>query len=392
MNTDVRLGRVAGIEIGFNWSFLLIFALIAWTLAESVLPAQVPGQPVPLYWFVGGCVAVVFFACLLGHELAHAILARRLGEKIEGITLWLFGGVSKISGEPRSAGVEAAIAGVGPLASFVIAIVMVGLAIGLSAAGLPDLLTAGLYWLAVINVALGVFNLLPGFPLDGGRLLRAALWRWSGNRVTATSRAATAGRVMGLVLIALGVLEFVLGRDLVNGLWFVFLGWFLRGAASAEERQVVATDVLAGLRVRDVMTPAPVTLPASMTVQQFLWSDAFPHRFTTFPLTGDDGDVVGVVSLRQVLGVPEEHRAQTTLGTLAAGGAGVVKVAPDDPAVEVARRMADSPSGRVLVFEQEQLVGIVSPRDLAQALQVLTARVGGRRPAAPAAPAEQPGR
>jgi Zn-dependent protease/CBS domain-containing protein len=383
LDTDIRLGRIAGIPVGMNWSLLLIFALITWSLAAGVLPAEVRGQPGVLYWAVGLVIALLFFASIVTHELAHAIVARRSGQHVSEITLWLFGGVSKLGGDAGTPAIEATVAIVGPLTSLSVAVVvaLVGLAVG--AAGAPAILVAGLYWLAGINVALGLFNLVPGFPLDGGRLLRALLWRWRGDRVRATSQAAAVGRFFGFALAALGLLEFFVSSDLIGGLWLVFLGWFLRSAAGAEETQVMKTQALSGVRVADLMTPNPVVLPGSISVQEFLWTGPSQHRFTTFPVTSADGNVVGLVSLRRLLQVPEAARRETVLSDIVDPLSNVATARPSDPVTEVLSHMGPAGEGRVLVFDGDRLAGIVSPRDIAGAIPILRARAGSRRPAPP---------
>src|SRR5690349_12981685 len=179
MTPSIRLGRLFGIEIGFNWSLIFIFALIAWTLAVDFLPGAAPGYSSATYWVVGSMGAVLFYASLLAHELSHALVARRNGVKVAGITLWLFGGVSRLEGDPQTPRAEALIAGVGPLTSFALAVVMLGVTFAVSA---NDLATGLFSWLFVLNVSLGLFNLVPAFPLDGGRLLSSFLWWRSGNR------------------------------------------------------------------------------------------------------------------------------------------------------------------------------------------------------------------
>src|SRR6185437_1611979 len=191
MASSMRLGRLFGIEIGLNWSLLFIFALIAWTLSVQVLPVDVPCQPALAYWIVGAAGAFLFYACLLAHELAHALVARRKGVKVAGITLWLFGGVSQLDGEPKTAGAEALIAGVGPLTSVAVAVV----ALGLTLLPLPDLATDLFTWLGLVNIALALFNLVPAFPLDGGRLLASFFWWRSGTRRRGVHTAVRIGRV-----------------------------------------------------------------------------------------------------------------------------------------------------------------------------------------------------
>src|SRR5205809_821572 len=236
MAPTIRLGKILGIEVGLNWSLIFIYALIVWTLATDVLPVDVPNQGALTYWAIGALGGVVFYGCLLAHELAHALVATRYGMKVSGITLWLIGGVSRLDGDPPSAGAEALIAAVGPLTSFVIA----GLAVGLMFATSASPLVSDVFaWLAYVNVALALFNLVPAFPLDGGRLLSSLFWWRQGTRQRGVHSAVRIGRVLAYVMIGLGiVLAFTV--SVVNGIWLAFIGWFLLSAGSQEEAGAVA--------------------------------------------------------------------------------------------------------------------------------------------------------
>ncbi len=264
MGQSVRIGRIAGIEVGFNWSLLVIFWLIAWSLAGARFPTQFPGYTSAAYWTAALVTAVLFFGSLLLHELAHAVVARRCGVAVDGITLWLFGGVARFRGEAMNARAELRIAAVGPGTSIVVGAVLLALSFGLAAAGTPPLVVGATRWLGIINLVLAVFNLVPGFPLDGGRVLRALIWKKRGDRVSATRTAARAGRIFAYVLIGLGIAEFALAASL-GGLWFVFLGWFLLGAAQAEESQTLLRAALRDVRVQDAMSPDPATVPQDTT-------------------------------------------------------------------------------------------------------------------------------
>jgi Zn-dependent protease len=359
--------------VGFNWSLLVVFGLIVWSLADGVLPAEAPGQPGLTYWLVSLVVALLFFASILAHELAHSLVARREGQPVEGITLWLFGGVSKLGGDAGAPGVEARVAVVGPLTSFALAILFLGISIAVAPV-LPPVVVGGLFWLAVINFMLGAFNLLPGFPLDGGRLLRALLWQREHDRARATARAAAVGRALGLVLMGVGVLELMFRGSVIGGLWMLFIGWFLRGAATAEETRVVMDDLLKDVRVRDVMSPAPVSVPPGMTVQEFLLTQPLQLRHTTFPLVYPDGSPAGLVRLQRILRVPEHERATTRMMDVADGLDTVPTARPDEYLTDVLSHIDAAGPGRILVVDRGQLVGIVSPRDIAVAVQVLGAR------------------
>jgi Zn-dependent protease/predicted transcriptional regulator len=372
-----RLGRVAGVPIGVNWSVLVIFALLAWGLSAMQFPRAYPGHPGWAYVLAGVAAAVVFLLGLLAHEISHAVVAQRNGLSVHSITLWVFGGVAELRGEARSPGAELRIAGVGPLVSL-----LIGVAFGAVAAVLATVSGTGLAfgafaWLAGINVALAVFNVLPAAPLDGGRLLRAALWKWRGDRTWAAVIAARAGRIFGAVLIVVGLVQFLVGAG-VSGLWLALIGWFLMGAATAEEQQARVGSALAGVQVRDVMTPHPQTIPPDASVADFVDRHLMAHRHSAFPLTEQDRPV-GLVTLDRVRQVPYEQRAAVSIRDVACRPEELVLAAPDEPLTDLMPRLADCADGRALVVEDGRLVGIVSPSDISRAVQHGALRSG--RPA-----------
>ena len=364
MTPTIRLGRVFGIQVGFNWSLIFIFVLIAWTLAANVLPVNAPGYSTTLYWVVGATGAILFFACLLAHELAHSIVARRYGVKVSGITLWLFGGVSSLEGEPSSAPQEAWIAGVGPLTSLVIG----GIAFVLMALTSGNALVQALFgYLTYVNIALGLFNLVPAFPLDGGRLLSSLLWWRSGSRLSGVHNAVRVGRVFAYLLIGLGVLSFFAGSAL-NGIWFAFLGWFLLSAATQEEQGSAIRTLLHDVPVSAAMSAPVVTLPDWVTVDQFLESVAPNHSFTTYPVHEQSGKLTGVVRLSDLVRMPRADRATKRLSEVAVPIASVPVTSPGEDLAQMIQRVGAGLDQRVLVFDNGQLAGIVSPADIARVL------------------------
>ncbi len=374
MTPDIRLGRLFGIEIGFNWSLIFIFALIAWMLATTILPVDAPGSPALVYWIVAGAGAVLFYICLLAHELSHALVARRNGVKVAGITLWLFGGVSRLEGEPGSARSEALIAGVGPLTSLIIA----GIAFGLAAATVGSPLTSDLFaWLTFVNIALGLFNLVPAFPLDGGRLLSSFLWWRSGSRQRGVHDAVRVGRLFAYLMIAAGVLELFLG-EVVNGVWIAFLGWFLLSAAASEEAGSNIRTLLRSVPVSAAMTSPVVTLPDWVTVEQFLESVAPNHSFTTYPVHEPSGRLTGVVRLKELVRLPSRERAAKHLIDVAQPIAEVPTTNPREDLSTLIYRIGLGIEQRVLVFENGDLVGIVSPADVARVLTLKQSQAGAR--------------
>lgn len=367
MRASFRLGRIAGIRVGVHWSVLVIFALIAWGLAASRFPAVYPDYGTGAYVSAALLTAVVFFASLLAHEMSHALVARRNGLGVEDITLWLFGGVARLSGEARNPGAELRIAGVGPLVSLVLGVVFFGVAEALRASGYQGLMLADFAWLGGINIALAVFNAIPAAPLDDGRLLRSIIWWRTGDRLKATRWASGAGQVFGWVLVALGLVTFFT-RGAFGGLWLALIGWFLVGAATAESQQATVREQLGGLAIRDVMTPKPVTAPASMTVQDLLHSDLIRHRYSSFPLSEDGAAPIGLVTFTQIRRVPPHARATTQLREIACPLAQVAQARPEDPAADLLPRLSECAEGRALVLSDGKLVGIISPSDISRVL------------------------
>src|SRR6202165_461658 len=301
VNENLSLGRIAGIHVGLNWSLLVVAALIAWSLATGILPSASPGQTSGAYWTAGVISAFVFLASLLAHELAHSVVAMRRGVRVEGITLWLFGGVSRFSSDTGSPGTQALITFVGPLTSLVLGALFYLVSAAFGGGAHPGLLQATLAWLGYINILLGVFNLLPAFPLDGGRLLQSLIWLRTGDRLRATSIAARIGMVFAFLLIAYGVASFLLAGNLIGGIWSVFLGWFLLSAARSEEAGGLIRQALSGISVAEGMTTNPVQAPDDITVEDALHGYVLASRHSTFPTHDAAGGLDVILSFMVVL-------------------------------------------------------------------------------------------
>ena len=372
MSESFRLGRIAGIRIGINLSVLVIVAIVAGSLALGRFPATYPGRHFLAYAAAGLAAAVLFLASILAHEIAHAVVARRNGVEVEGITLWLLGGVAQLRGEPRSPGADFRIAAVGPATSVVLSLAF-GLVALLSFALGLELPTAVLGYLAGTNLVLALFNLVPAAPLDGGRVLRAFLWRRSRDRVKAATTAARAGRWFGYLLIAYGALQVFSGGGLA-GLWSGLLGLFLVNAATAEEQQARLGRALDGLRVAEVMSPQPVVADGRLTVEQFLHEVLLTSRFSTYPLVDPSGRLVGLVTLNRVRSVPPERRARTLLQEIACPLADIPLADPREPLVDLLPRMSGCTDGRAVVVADGTVVGLVSPSDVSRAVQLADLR------------------
>jgi len=371
MTASLRLGRIAGIPVGASWSVLLIAALFAWSLAGSILPGLVPGLVPSTYWAAAVVATGLFLGSLLAHEVGHALVARRAGLRVRGITLWLLGGVAQLEEEPATPRDDLRVAIVGPAISLGLAVGFGVAAAGLALLGAPALTVAVVGWLAVGNVALAVFNLIPAAPLDGGRVLRALLWRRHGNRTRAAVTAATAGQVAGGVLIAYGLLGVLTGWG-IGTLWTVLVGWFLVAAARQEREQTVLRHGLTGLRVGDIMTPTPVLAPAWFTVDALLRDQAAAWRPagapTAFPLRSFDGQPAGVVTVAALESVPPSQRHLVRAGDVAAPAWAVAVTRPDEPISGLLDRLRGG-SGIAVVVAGGELVGVVTRAEILRAVE-----------------------
>nr|WP_277606031.1 site-2 protease family protein [Glycomyces sp. L485] len=314
---------------------------------------------------------------LLAHEVAHAVVARRHGVEVEDITLWLLGGVARLKGDAPTPGADFRIAVVGPLVSMLAAVGFAVLGWLMAIVGVGEPWTPVVGYLAVVNAILAVFNLIPAAPLDGGRVLRAALWAWKGDRTSAAVWSARAGRAFGLFLLTAGVFGFLFGYG--GGFWWVLLGLFILVMASAEERQAEMGSALEGLRVRDVMTQDPDTAPGDVDIEEFLQQTAMLRRHSAFPLLDESGRLEGLITFNRMKAVPAEGRSRTTLREAACPPGEIPLAGPDDRLDELLARMSDSSDRRALVFSEGRLVGIVSPSDISRAVTLRGFGVSGPR-------------
>ena len=365
MTASLRFGRVAGIPVGASWSALLIALLIAWSRGGARRPAPGPGRTPPPSRRGGAAGAGLFLGSLLAHEIGHALVARRAGLRVRGITLWLLGGVAQLEDEPASPGDELRVAIVGPAVSLALAVGFGLAAVALSVAGGPALAGVVVAWLALANAVLAVFNLLPAAPLDGGRVLRGLLWRRHGNRVRASVTASRAGVWVGSGLIGYGLLGALTGWG-IGTLWTALIGWFLVTAARQERDQALLGRGLGGLRADQVMATAPAVAPAWFTVDAFLRNYVEPWQATILPLRSFDGHPAGVVTAAALYAVPHDRRHIVRAGDVAIPMSALLVVAPDQPVGDLTARLA---GGRTvaMVVAGGQLLGLITADDLARA-------------------------
>ena len=366
MNPTFSLGRIGGVKIGLNWSWAIVLALIVWSLDAAVFPDQDPGLSQAAYLGMAFAAALLFFASLLLHELGHAVQARREGVRIEGITLWLFGGVAQFKGQFPSAGAEFRIAIAGPAVTAVIATACIA---AVAPPHIPVEVDGVVFWLGYINFLLLGFNLIPALPLDGGRVLRSLLWRGRGDFDWATRVAADVSRVFALLLIGLGLLLFMT-QGSFSGAWLAFIGWFLLQAAASEARYPLIREALAGLTVRSLMAPDPLTADPGQTLGAFVAGGAGAAHYTAFPVV-DHGRVVGLLPFKRVLDIPREEWDRRVVADSMVPLAQVVVLDPDEPAIDALSDLSGGDLHRALVLDRDgRLEGVISITDIARVLSL----------------------
>ncbi len=370
MAPSITFLKVRGISIGAHWSWVVVAGLIAWSLGAQLFPRTSPGLDDRSYVVMGAASAIIFFGSILLHELGHAFQALKEGMKVHGITLWLFGGVARFEGMFPSAGAEFRIAVAGPIVS-----ALLGLAFSFGAvlgegAGAPEQVVAVASYLGRINLIVLAFNLVPALPLDGGRVLRAWLWHKQRSFTAATLSAAKAGKAFGYVLMGAGFLS-LFSSAVTGGVWFIFLGFFLLQAAESESQYAVLARTFRPFKVRDLMSPEPVTASPALTVAQFMeW--VMPKKHSTYPV-GEDGRLLGLISIRMAGAVPAEDRARTLVQDVMLPVDSVPVLQPDTAMLDALTTLR-SGLGRAVVLDDDRISGILSVSDVAKALELEQAR------------------
>jgi Zn-dependent protease/CBS domain-containing protein len=366
-STRWQLFRLRGIPINVDASWLIIVALLTWTLTNFFQEA-VPGLVLSSYWIMGLVTALAFFVCIVLHELGHALVAQRLGIPLRGITLFLFGGVAELEGEPASAGREFFMAIAGPIVSAVLAALFWLLSAMAAQADSGRQIVVMLQYLAWINLSVLVFNLVPAFPLDGGRVLRSILWGALGNLRRATYWASLLGQGFAWLLIALGVLQFFAG-NIVGGMWLGLIGLFLSNAAQGSYQQVLARQALQGEPVRRFMNPEPIVVPPSLDLQTWVEDYVYRYHHKTYPVTSN-GHLEGVVSTGALAQYPRREWDRHTVAEAMRQDLQAISLTPDADALKALEQMQRTGSSRLLVTDNGRLVGIVSLKDLLRFLQL----------------------
>jgi Zn-dependent protease/predicted transcriptional regulator len=366
MPGSLHLGRIAGIDIYINFSWLIIFVFLTWSLATGWFPQLYPGWSTATYWLVSLVAALLLFVSVLLHELAHSFVARARGLPVKNITLFIFGGVSNIQQEPTSPGVEFQMAVVGPAVSLLIGFVAFLLQLAVRGSNSP--LQGIFFYLAVTNILLGIFNLIPGFPLDGGRVLRSIVWKASGSLRRATRVATIVGQIIAYLFILWGIWLFFNG-NVLNGVWIGFIGWFLLSSAQSANSQVVLESMFRGVTVGEVMNTKPTTVPANISLQRLVDEYFLPYGLRSALVMQAD-QLAGLITLSDIRHVPREQWGQVPVGHAMVPLDRLHVVQPQQSLNEVLPLMAGRDVNQLPVVQNGVLVGVLSRDAIVRFLEV----------------------
>lgn len=367
---SIRIGRLLGVPLILHYTLILGVLLITWTLTVGYLPSEYPGLTSATYWLIGAIAAIVLFTSVLIHELAHSYIAKKSGLPVRRIVLFIFGGISEIEEEPKEANLEFKMALAGPLTSFGIALVLWLLQYGALALRASVVIVAPFEYGAYINVLLGGFNLVPAFPLDGGRILRAGIWRWKKDLIKAT-RIATKVGVFFAYLMIFGGFMFLISGVFISGLWFILIGWFLKSGAESSYRQTIISEALTGVAIRDIMTRDVHTVDPDTSVKDVVETHFTKYKHGGFPVE-KDSRLLGLVTLEDIRKSPREKWQETKVGDVMTPCEKLKCASPDELAVDALMKMSKQDIGRLPVQEDGKLVGIVTRSDILHAIRVRT--------------------
>ncbi len=369
MIAGIRIGRFFGFEIQLDLSWFVVFLLVLWTFAQHVFPNQNPGLSSGVYVAMAFVGSLLFFASVLLHELAHSAMARARGIEVEGITLFIFGGMARIRSDVENPKDEFLITVVGPLSSAAIGAALLGLAWAGQAWRWPQAVIGVAGYLGLLNFVLAIFNLIPGFPLDGGRLFRSLVWYLTRDVRKATRWASYTGRGFGFLLIGYGIITLFTQRNLVGGMWLIFIGWFLSQAAEASYRQLILRRILEGVRAREAMTPGPEIVHADLSLRELVDEFFLKRSYNAFPVQDREERLLGLITLSQVKEVPRERWPTTRVGEVMLKVDEAVTVRPGDSLAEVLSKLERAGVGRALVVENGRLEGVITRADVAHWLE-----------------------
>lgn len=359
---SVTLFKMFGFAVRVDASWLIIAVVITWSLAAGLFPQYYPGLSHAEYWLMGVSGAVLLFISIIVHELAHSLVARKNGLPMKGITLFIFGGVAEMDQEPPSAKAEFQMAIAGPVTSVIIGVIFYAAAAAVR--GSWPVVAVGVFsYLAWINWILAVFNMVPAFPLDGGRVLRSALWHWKGNIWQATRIASTIGSGFGMLLMAFGVYRLLTG-DFIGAVWWFLIGMFLRGAAQGSYQQLMVQRMLQGQPVRRFMNTNPVTVSPAISLEDLVENYIYKYHYKMFPVVDNYRDLLGCITTKEVKDIPRSEWGQYSVQAVMKPFCPEDTVTPDTDSVKALAMMRKSQNSRLMVVEDGHLVAVLTLKDL----------------------------
>ncbi|MFH1452434.1 MAG: site-2 protease family protein [Armatimonadota bacterium] len=370
MKTSIRVGSIINIPIEIDISWIIIFALIAVSFSEGYFPSIEKNISVANRWIFGIIATVLFFTSILLHELAHSYVAQKNNIKIKKITLFIFGGIASITKEPEDPGTEFKIAIAGPLLSIALGFIFYGLAKTVSQL-MPHYITLGnlFGYLSLINFILAGFNLVPAFPLDGGRVFRAFMWMITKNMEKATRIASYLGQAFAFFLIFIGIMQILSKHSLLGGIWLILIGIFLNNAATTSWQNVVFRNFIGGNRVKDLMTTEVVTIHPGATIEDLIQNYFLHYKHIVIPVV-DHKQALGIITLHEAKAVPKEERTTTLVQNVMKKLDNTMQIAPSGTIVEALNRIQKEGLGGLLVIEDAKLLGILTKSDILKFMQI----------------------
>lgn len=364
----LSLFKLFGFEVRLDLSWLILAVLITWTLAQGVFPHYYKDLSGITYWLMGAAGALGLFISIVFHEFWHSMVARRNGLPMKGITLFIFGGVAEMGDEPPNPNAEFKMAIAGPASSIVLGLGLYGIVFLGKSMKWPVSFNAVINYLGFINLLLAGFNLIPAFPLDGGRVLRSLLWKWKNNLRWATRIASNIGSGFGIFLIVLGVFS-VLGGSFIGGIWWFLIGMFLKGASETSYQQVLIRKGLEGEKVRRFMNSELVTVPPDISVADLVDRYIYKHHYKMYPVQ-EEGKLIGCVTINQIKGIPVDERKKKRVADLAINCNQDNTISPDEDAMKALSKMNQSKSSRLMVVEDGRLIGMIALKDMMKLLSI----------------------
>ncbi|MEM3708653.1 MAG: site-2 protease family protein [Nitrososphaerales archaeon] len=373
---SISVGKIMGVKIRLHYTWFIIFVFITWTLASFYMPDQYPGLTYEVYWITGFISSVILFSSVLFHELFHTYFALKKGIPVPSITLFLFGGVTQIAEEPQDPDFELKMAFAGPASSFLLSFIF-GLAWLLALQlNLPPIITAPLNYGWLINALLGAFNLIPAFPMDGGRILRAAIWKLKKDLIVATRIASNAGGAIAYLFIFFGLFLILFG-GLILGFWFILIGWFIKSGAEASLNQTIISQALSDVKISDIMTKEVHVISPNEFISDAVENYFYKYKHGGFPVA-EDGNLLGMITIQDIRKVNKERWKELQVKDVMTSSEKLIKSQPEEPVASAFIKLSNHNIGRLPVVKDGKLVGIITRSDIIRAVRVKTELAGKR--------------